>query len=62
MANTHSWETKTPPHDELVEVEGIDGIMQVKAVHGGDGVFPHWTNESESIVWEHGSFDCWRHI
>lgn len=56
------WQTGQPPHDTLVEVDGLKGIYVAKAIHGSDGVRPHWASEDGSQLWPPDQFRKWREI
>ncbi len=56
-----AWRTDIPPNEQYVEVDCLGKIIQVMAIHGRDGVRPHWRNK-EGSCWEHDAFIEWRHI
>lgn len=56
----NAWQTGPPPNERLVEVEDGETVIVVKAIHGRDGVRPHWTNEAEDRLWPADSFRRWR--
>jgi len=56
-----TWETTRPPNEVLIEIEHGDDTIIGMAVHGGDGVEPHWTNMDRSEKYP-PEYKRWRHL
>jgi len=52
------WMTSTPPNNRFVWVLYNGTYLKAKAIHGHDGVRPHW-EDAAGNCYSHDAFDKW---
>lgn len=58
----NEWQMGKPPNEVVVEVEGDNTIIRVRAIWGHDGTLPHWESEDRDTLYAPSAFSRWRSV